>query len=275
MPQLPKDELIKCVGQLLKPVLRFALRHSLTIQELNEEIKQQYVAVAAQELGRSRIMVNASKLSMATGLRRHEVQRIWDGERKVPIPSPAQKVVGQWLSDKRFLTKAKKPRVLKYRGIDSEFEKLVKLVCTDVPPGTILFELQRVGVVEKGKESVKLLEESYISADKPFEAFELYAQDSTDLLNAVDENVFERPKPLNLHVRTEYDNIAVDQLQKIRDWFSREGNAFHQKARRFLAKFDLDINPPKKAKKGGARIAITSFSLIEPPQEEPESEDKE
>ncbi|MDC0358262.1 DUF6502 family protein [Oligoflexia bacterium] len=267
MLKMPKPDLIKCAGKLLAPVLRFCLRHSLTIQELNEEIKHQYITVAADELAKNRIMVNTSRLSVATGLRRHEVQRIWQGERKDASPGHGQRVVGQWMNDARFLTKAKKPRVLGYKGPDNDFDTLVKLVCTDVPPGTVLFELVRTGVVEKTKTHVKLLEHSHISSDKPIESFQLYAQDSTDLLNAVEENVIDKPKPLNLHVRTEFDNVSQNDLKKIRTWLNKEGNAFHKKALKYLARFDLDINPPAKPEPGGARIVITSFSLVEPNSE--------
>ena len=80
----------------------------------------------------------------------------YDGEKKEKIPVMISRVVAQWENDRRFLTQAGKPRVLSCDEDDSEFSELVRLVSKDLHPGTVLFELERSGIVERSKRGVRL-----------------------------------------------------------------------------------------------------------------------
>ncbi|RMD86346.1 MAG: hypothetical protein D6808_03595, partial [Candidatus Dadabacteria bacterium] len=177
----------------------------------------------------------------------------------------ASRVIGQWQQNKRFLTKSRRPKVLSIDGDDSEFNKLVRSISQDVHPGTVLFELERIGAVERTKNGVKLVARAYVPKHNPKEGFRLLSEDVSDLMLTIEENIFLRDDNPNLHAKTEYDNISEEDVPKIRNWILKEGAILHQKARNFISKFDRDLNPKKKKTKGRRmRVVLGSYSRIAP-----------
>ena len=62
--------------------------------------------------------------------------------------------------------------------------------------------------------------------------------------------------------RTEYDNIRQDAVPLIREWMLEEGSAFHKRASKFLAQFDLDIEPDEEPVAAGVKVSIGTFSKV-------------
>ena len=100
--------------------------------------------------------------------------------------------------------------------------------------------------------------------------FDLAARDIDDLLRAVEGNLLDAPEMPHLHIKTHYDNIVPEALPKIQEWFLTKGKELHEEARKFLSKFDKDLNPKLSQKPGGARVALGTFSLTETGKEETE-----
>lgn len=254
---------IQCLRLMLKPLARFCLRHSLRIQELEEAAKIVLIEAAKEEIERSEEKVNISRLSAVTGLHRRDVMRIFREGRTIEEPrNLVSRVIGQWLNDRRFTTTRGTPRVLVGEGEQSEFHKLVRLLSNDVHPGTVLFELERVGAVERTAKGLRLVASGYVPKGNPKEGFELLSLDTGDLICAVDENVFSPGDIPNLHARTEYDKIRADMLPKIREWILEEGSEFHRRLRNYLSQFDLDISPDDGYRGKFARVVVGAFSRI-------------
>lgn len=259
------DILFSCLKQILRPVAAFCLRRNLSFQTIIEALKLALVEEATQHLQKSNDKINSSRIAAATGLHRREVQRIFDGHKKTPNSGLIVRVLGQWQGNENFQTKAGKPRALKYTDEDNEFISLVKQTSSDLHPGTVLFELERIGAVERIGNKIYLKNEAYMPIGDPEAIFKLYAIDGDHLITAIEENALDNQANKNLHIRTEYDNIDVAALPAIKQWLYQQGNLLHHKARMFLAKHDLDLNPdPKKI--GGAKIVLGSFSRTIKPQ---------
>ncbi|MCO6430852.1 MAG: hypothetical protein J5J00_08320 [Deltaproteobacteria bacterium] len=252
---------LKCLRLVLRPIARFSLQRAINIQDLVESLKFVLISVAKEELEAGGEKPNVSKLSIMTGMHRRDVMRILASDEIPDRPAGlTSRIIGQWEQDSRFTTKAGVPRVLTVDGEDSEFAELVKLVSKDLHPGTILHELERLGVVEHVRGGVRVKARYESARGDPEKGYQILGADLADLINAADENVFGSAETPNLHARTEYDNIFVDDLPKIREWLLKEGSAFHQKARNYLSRFDKDINPHIK-KDGGARVVLGTYSL--------------
>ena len=250
---------VHCLKAMLRPVVRFCVKRSLGIQSVIECVKAVFIEVAAEEMSSSDERVNVSRLSVMTGLHRRDVMRIYkEGDTLDTVSSFAGRVIGQWEQDAQFLTRNRKPRVLTIDGERSEFRDLVRKVSSDVNAGTVLFELERIGAVERIAKGIRLKQHAHTVRHDPEESFSLLGRDIDDLVQAVSENVFENAELRNLHARTEYDNVREEALPEIRRWFLKEGAAFHLKARNYLSAFDLDINPEPN-KKGGGKIVIGTF----------------
>ncbi|MCB0358721.1 MAG: hypothetical protein KDD44_03770 [Bdellovibrionales bacterium] len=253
---------------ILRPIARFCLRRSLTVQDLIEAGKAAMLDAAAAEIERTGATVTISKLRVMTGLHRRDVNRIYK-ERSLNEVSAGYitGVIGRWLTHQRYQTKSGTPRVLTCEFEDSEFNELVSEVSTDVHPSSVLFELERVGAVERSARGLRLKADVYSGGGDPVKIYELLQRDIDYLVTAVEENAFE-PQPVpNLHIMTEYDNISMRDLPKIREWLLRQGSIFHHEARNYLSRFDLDLNPRSK-KQGGGRVRIGSFSQCSLPPEE-------
>lgn len=234
------------------------------MQDYLEASKHAFIDVASEELiqrGESR---SVSRLSVMTGIHRREIDRFLDSESQSryghDLPT---RVIGQWQSDKRFLSKSGRPRTLEVEGKKSEFVDLVASVSKNLNPYTVLSELERVKAVERTANGLKLVRQTYESAGDIGQGFQLLSEDSDDLIRAVEENVFERGPKTNLHVKTQYDNISPAYLDTIRSWFLEKGRLMHEEARKFLSQFDKDINKDLKSSEGRVRVAFGSYSFTE------------
>ncbi|RMG41817.1 MAG: hypothetical protein D6719_07755 [Candidatus Dadabacteria bacterium] len=266
---LERKTQLALLESLLKPVARFCLRHSQSIQDLVNTAKVVFVKVAEEEIRKTTDKVNVTRLSVMTGLYRNEVARIYRDGKDEPVghESELSRVIGQWRHDPRFRTKAGKPRVLTFKGPDSEFAELVTSVSKNLKPGSIEFELRRLNYVEETPRGLKLKMEMPGLEGDPVKGFQIVSDDIDTLIKAVEENMLNRYEVSNLHIRTEYDNISKKDLKEIRQWFVERGKRFHREAREFLSKYDRDVNPEIPEDQAGARVAVGSFSLTTDPRE--------
>jgi len=252
---------------MLRPVLWLALRHAVKIPELVEQLKAEFIRLAELELNNREEKVTVSRISVMTGLHRGDVKRLRSKEDIYePTQSLVARVIGTWEQDPRFATKRGGARVLSYVGEDSEFAQLVAPLCTGVGPAAMLFELERLGVVEKTKSGVRLVKNVHEQLS-PKEGFDLIGRDIETLIRAGEENLLKPQEVRNLHARTEYDNLYDDEIPKIRKWLLERGREFHREVRNYLSQFDKDINPDPK-RKGGRRVAVGTFSYVIPEGEE-------
>ena len=248
--------------QVLRPFARFALRHGLRMTDILETLRAAFVEVAVEELHRLSVKPSTSRLAVITGLSRREVQRV-AGSNAVPAVSlslPAR-VVGLWLSHPQFKVKGSKPKVLSIDGANSEFNQLVRTISHDIHPASILFELERVGLVKKTSRGIQLVEDSFQSRD-PEDGIRMLSQDLDQLLLAVDENLFAQLPDKNLHVRTASSFVAAADAAEIREWLLKEGGAFHRRIRDYLAEHDVELNP-KPGKQERAEVLVSTFGRLQ------------
>jgi hypothetical protein len=211
-----------------------------------------------------------SRVSIVSGLHRRDVRRLLDENPAIKTGvSLTMRVVGQWRTGPDFVTAAKKPKVLTFGTEDSEFHQLVASINKDLNPATVLFELERVGAVERSARGLKLKVESYVPTGDYEEGFRILAADSTDLMCAVEENIIDDPELPHLHARTEYDAVRPENLDDIKRWLIREGHLLHNRARNFISQYDQDINPDPEFKGETSRVVLGAFSRVEERNKKP------
>jgi hypothetical protein len=196
-----------------------------------------------------------------TGLQRPAVKSYRKPEEEITTSRFTSRVIGQWRRDQRFLTKSGRPKVLSTDGDDSEFKELVHLVSTDLHPRTVLFDLERMGVVEQTKGGVRLRARAYSAGKNEEESYRLLGRDMEELMGAIMDNLEKEGEMENFHAYTYFDNLPKEDLPKINKWLLRQNAKFHEKVERYLAGFDLDINPDPN-KTGGEQIAMGSFTRL-------------
>lgn len=231
-----------------------------------DSLKGVYVEVAREQLQKQGAAASASRISVMTGVHRKDVSRLLEA---APVAKAsknlAARIIGAWRNSKRFCNASGKPRVLSAEGKESEFVSLVQSVSVDLNPYTVLFELERIGAVQRVRSGVRLVSRLYNPRGDSAAGIGLLGSDISDLMAAVEENI-ERTEPNavpNLHIKTEYDNIPETAAAEIRSWCLREGSAFHQRVRNFLSQFDRDISSKKLKDGPSIRVAVGAFSRIE------------
>lgn len=251
------------IKKMLSPIAAFCIRNSVRLQPLIAIIKEVLIEAAVSDLEKNKESVSVSRISVMTGLHRADISAIYRlGQKKEVVENVTSRVIDRWHQDPRFCTKNNKPKVLALDGMNSQFIELVRSVSSALNPYTVLFELERTGVVQRTAHGLKLCTRVYVPKDTS-EAYSLLADDTRDLIFAVSENLGRTQGSPNLHVKTEYDNIPLKYSEQIRHWLLKEGSAFHRKARTFLARFDRDFKPEKEKSKGRLRVVIGSFSRSE------------
>jgi hypothetical protein len=219
---------------------------------------------AQHQLETEGVEVSNSRLSVMTGVHRKDVASYFTSEKQITsAPDIVTKIIGQWQSDKRFCDKSRKPRVLSFETAQSEFAALVHTVSQDLNPYTILFELERILAVEKTSAGLKLKKLVHKPKGDVVQGLQLLAKDVSDLIAAVEENLYEEPAIPNLHIKTEYDNIPSAAVEEIRDWLLSEGEIFQERIRERLSQYDRDINPDIDDDSSPARIAFGTFSRVD------------
>ena len=204
---------------LLLPVARFALDRGFKHQDLVEAGKRAFIQAANEKFDNEQL--NASKLSVLTGLQRYEIKRLLeesanqDLENRLPLTA---RILAKWANDKKYQDKDGEPKLLNCDGKQSEFAELVTEVSQAINPYTVLFELERLGVAKRTSKGLKLESSILIDSADTESGLKLLAQDSSDLIQAVSENLYTEKKLPNLHIRTEYDNIPASELEKIKLW---------------------------------------------------------
>ena len=266
MAESVKQSLLTFFVRLLMPLGRICIRHGLKIQDVLDVLKKVLVIAAREELTKRGEKGSVSRVAVMTGLQRRDVMRIDEMPEVVPETGDLlTKVIGHWQQSPKFTTQAGKPRVLTYEGAESEFVQLVRSVSQDLNSYTVLFELERIGAIAKSPRGVRLTRRAYEPGQELEEGLRLLARDSNYFIQGVEENLFDNPATPNLHISTEYDNVCIEDVPKIRYWFLEQGALFHAKARRFISQFDKDLNPKLYKKEGGAKVVFGSFSMTQDP----------
>lgn len=261
-----KTSLSKALLHLLRPIVRLCVKHGVKVDEVESVLKTLFIEEAKNYLSLVNEGVSVSKISIMTGLQRPAVGEIMRqnlSHNRSRATNLIMKVIGAWQTNPNFTTSAGKPRVLAFEGKQSEFSNLVSSVSQALNPYTVLYELERAKLVEKGPRGLKLLSKSFLSNQDVEKSLEFLSYDIADLTAAVEENIHERTNPLNHHLTTEYDNIPEDKIIEIKLSLLEEGEKFHSKIRSLLSSFDCDLNNSINSS-GTIRVALCSFARCEP-----------
>jgi hypothetical protein len=148
------SDLSVILPSLLLPVGRLMLENGLGIGDLIQAAKQAYVRAAIAQVVPTGERINASRLSVMTGLTRKEVSTIMSelrgakNSRRVDIKEQrAVRVLRGWRIDPRFGNGRGQPARLSLRGERNSFSALVRLYGGDVTPNSVLKELERMKIV--------------------------------------------------------------------------------------------------------------------------------
>ena len=145
------EALQQAFERLLVPLAQLAVARGVPYAVIDETLRRAFVTVAHAAHGGLPEHRRASRISVATGLHRREVNRLLEPAARpgnnAPPRSPAAMVFAHWLTSKRYRSRLGAPQTLPRMGPAPSFESLAQEITRDVHPRALLEELLRLKLV--------------------------------------------------------------------------------------------------------------------------------
>jgi hypothetical protein len=261
VPRAKFSDLDAALAAMLGPVVQFCLENGIRFKSAQELVKRAFVQEARQAILRASDTESVSRISLATGVQRPEVQRLIEGRSAGSESNDIlNRVIGAWRNSKRFKDRGGAPRRLTHAGTNSDFAALVASVSKEVGHYPVLFELERMKAISYHGDLVQLEVQEYVPEANLSKSLAILSEDISDLISAVEANVSKRHPDPSLHLRTVYDNVPPAALPEIRRALLAKGAELHRELSAYLAKFDRDVTPNPNDSGGRARVSVTSFA---------------
>jgi hypothetical protein len=221
------------------------LKGGFGIGDLIRAAKRAYVHAAIAYVAPIGLRVNASRLSVITGLTRKEVTAIVNEIKGAPTARPAEvkeqralRVLRGWKIDPRFCDKKGEPARLPLRGDRRSFAALVREYGGDVTPNSVLKELERINAVTydrsrrlrlrstrvRGKSSEHMIDLARLFPDFANTVSPQHAGTGRPLFFGFKDSVVDSLDQAARFQRT-FSNRAAVMLQGVDQWIGSQGES--------------------------------------------------
>lgn len=256
------------VAQLLRPLFRVLLRHSMSFGAFEELAKQVYVEVAMKDFAIEGKKPSMSRASILSGLTRKEVQRLLAAPRAADAEvaeryNRAARVLTGWARDTDFLNGDGEPRALQPDG-ESGFAALVRRYSGDMPVRAVLDELVRVGAVRRrADECVELVTRAYVPQGSAADKLGILGSDVADLVDTIDHNLQHGNTDPRFQRKVMYHSIPAQALPAFRKLSAAQAQSLLERLDRWLREHDTDI-PADGSDAPRARVGMGIYYFEEP-----------
>jgi hypothetical protein len=148
-----KEATMVALERVMDPLLNLMADVNVTVQELNQLVREMAVRKATRRVIKESGRENKSRVAIATGIPRSEVARILASQDSLPAAHrgehPTRRVLAAWHENPKFLTTEGKPAVLPIFGRAGSFERLVAMYGGGNPVRAMLDELIRIDAVKR------------------------------------------------------------------------------------------------------------------------------
>ncbi|ENX40586.1 DUF6502 family protein [Acinetobacter courvalinii] len=184
---------LESIFPMMQHIARWLIHSGVGYTDFVAALKPIFYQQALAELDRIQQNKTDSAVSLLSGLHRKDVsafrQQATQNSSEAPnfaISVPAR-VIARWIA-------LDLPHQIPVSGETDSFEALVKHISTEKHPRSILFELQRLGVVEQQDQQVVLQQNSFTPDNQMQESKALFSANLTDHLAAgIDNFISEKP----------------------------------------------------------------------------------
>jgi Family of unknown function (DUF6502) len=266
-PTVPDDAdraTLEAALAVLEPLAGLLLSRGVRHARAEDLLKTAFVRAGARAFAAQGKLPSVSTLSVATGLRRREVQRLLDEAPHAAPPkmSLAAQVRARWTSDPRYLDAKGQPRRLSRTAPEGQasFATLAAAVSKDVHPRPLLDELVRIGAAEEDGEQV-MLRGRFNVPDRSWDSLVgVGGANVADHLSAVLVNLLTQPRPL-FEQALFADGLTQQSAQRAADLAKQ---MWMQSVTEMTHKLQTLVDLDEKAPDNGWRMRIGLFSYIAP-----------
>lgn len=192
---IPQDAetTLESIFPMMQHIARWLIHSGVGYTDFVAALKPIFYQQALVELERIQQNKTDSAVSLLSGLHRKDVSafRLQANQTVTEAPNFAisvpARVIARWIA-------LDLPHQIPISGEENSFEALVKHISTEKHPRSILFELQRLGVVEQTGQHVILQQNSFTPDNQMQESKALFSANLSDHLAAgVDNFISEKP----------------------------------------------------------------------------------
>jgi hypothetical protein len=247
-----KNILALATLRILSPLIRILLRNGVPLGAFADLAKWAYVDIAFKEFGIKGRKQSTSRVSILTGLSRKEVSRLRSTEPlsdavNVDRYNRAARVIGGWITNRRFADKTGRPLALPFEKGEVSFSDLVREYSGDVPTRAILDELVRVGLVAVEKnDRIRLLSRAYVPRGDEPQMISILGTDVSQLIQTIDHNISAQGDAPFFQRKVSYDNVPLEHLPELRQMTAEQGQQLLEKLNKSFSRHDRDANPSTK-----------------------------
>ena len=217
------DRLHTVLERLFCPLARVMIAHGVTISVATELLKVALVEAVEVEAAKEG-QVTDSKVSLKTGLHRKDVRRI---RRREPVAkvrrsfeSGCALAIAHWTADERFLNSRGEPKKLVTlpRSGRVPFRDLVHAAKLDLPPTTVLEELERAGCVSlnRNRTEVTLIRKAYLPEASSPAMLEAFEKNLSAHLSAASANLIEDDGPF-FERAVHFNNLSSASIEQLNE----------------------------------------------------------
>lgn len=263
----PQRALTLAIEQLLRPLCRLLLRHSVSFGAFEAMAKRVYVDVAYKEFSIPGKKPTASRVAVLSGLTRKEVQHLLSEPENAEADvaeryNRAARVLTGWARDGDFIDADGQPRSLEPDG-ELGFAALVRRHSGDMPARAVLDELVRVGAVRQRDDGrLELLTRAYVPQTSAVDKLGILGNDVADLITTIDHNLQHGAHDPRFQRKVMYDAIPVSALPAFRKLSAHQAQALLEKLDAWLATQDVE-QTPESQRPACARVGLGIYYFEE------------
>lgn len=244
----PQRALQRAIEQLLRPLVRLLLRHSVSFGAFEAMAKRVYVDVAYKEFNIPGKKPTTSRVAVLSGLTRKEVQHLLAEpvDHEVDVAdryNRAARVLTGWARDADFIDAEGQPRPLDADG-ERSFAALVRRHSGDMPARAVLDELVRVGAVRQRPDGrLELLTRAYVPQTSAVDKLGILGCDVADLITTIDHNLQHGADDPRFQRKVMYDAIPLAALPAFRKLSAQQAQSLLEKLDAWLSTQDVEKSP--------------------------------
>ena len=262
-----KKHVIDSCQYLLRPIVRFLLRHGVTWREFSEFSKETYVDVARQAYGIDGRPTNNSRVAMLTGLSRREVSKVRDSILDEDAPGASRganrmaQILTGWHVDPEFIGVDGQPKDLHMTGPSGSFSSLLKRYAGDLPHGAIRKEMRQRGLLQElGNGDMQVLKRDYVYTDLDPEMVRQMGVALHDHAATLDHNLNdEREATPRFEGLADNISVSAKAATAFQDYLEKRGLDFLQEVDAWLSNHEVD--DPEDASERKVRLGVGVYLI--------------
>lgn len=252
----PTHLLTQAISQLLRPLIRIALRHGYAYNSFSELVKRLYIEVAAKDFAEKGRKQTVVRISVLTGINRKDVKRI---NEMAPVEESgvddsfnrSVRVISGWLRDKDFCDKKGDPEALPFDGDGRSFTQLVRRFSGDMSARVLADELLRVEAIEYTRHGdLQLTSRGYVPGGEESDKLKFLGTDVRDLIETIDHNMTHPAEQSLLQRKVAYINFPKQHLPKFRELTKDLSQHLLEQSNKWLADHDDNESSDERIRLG-------------------------